>query len=278
MDSTGGLEASNSATFEAGNRAPHKKLLDSPMSCAASTSSTMQATPRSSCSSTDSSSWHSGSDDEDDDGKPFDIEEADRINEIQANLEAMNLASESLNAAQECLAKRQRHLRQLHQRWAEHSARLAHVFGHDQKGKLRMSEVASFLHAQEEVVKAREKAEGLSAAFMRAPSSGDDPAIAELAQRHKQALEDFHNAQVALQAVRRNSGWSKPRVEAVMAHVEAEVKHRQQVGRAQAASHRCELRIQAAKAEYAKALGRLESLSEDVHRHRASSGKEWESC
>jgi len=271
MDISG---ASDSMTFEAGHRASSEKLLDSPISSTASTSSTMQATPRSCRSSTDSSSWHSGSDDEDDEREPLSRREADHVEEIQANLEAMNVASDSLNAAQECLAKRQRHLKQLHQRWAEHSARLAHVFGHDQKGKLRMSEVAAFLHAQEEVVSARQKAEKLAAAFLRAPALEDDTAITELTARHKQALEDFHDAQAALQAVRRNSSWSRPRVEAVMAHVEAEVKHRHQVSRAEAASHRCELRIQAAKAEYANALARLESLSEDVHRLRQSSGKE----
>eukprot|EP00929_Paragymnodinium_shiwhaense_P112031 TRINITY_DN80282_c0_g1_i1.p1 TRINITY_DN80282_c0_g1~~TRINITY_DN80282_c0_g1_i1.p1 ORF type:complete len:735 (+),score=173.09 TRINITY_DN80282_c0_g1_i1:72-2276(+) len=194
-------------------------------------------------------------------------EEFQRIELIQRHLEEMNSAAADLNAAQEALAACNKDRLSRVQLWAVLSARLARAVGAQ-----RLAKATPFFDRRRRLEAAKQGVDVAGKRFAAAAEAkpADAAELAHHAAEHARCLREFQAAQQDV--AKHGDNLQASTMEAVQPYFEAEDEHRERLLEADELRSRLGSHVEAAKARYHAALRGLETLSEQAHRHRASSG------
>ncbi|CAK9046936.1 SH3 domain-binding protein 5-like (SH3BP-5-like) [Durusdinium trenchii] len=191
-------------------------------------------------------------------------EEEEEIASIQRHLEAMNAAAADLNAAQESLnacLKRQRSMIHL---WAVVNARLARAVGANHIAK------AAPLYLCQRRCKAAQTAVQEAGCSMLTASEGD---MDDVNKQYAARLQEFQDARKEFAKLSaKNDAPSEAALAAVAPYFEAEEEHRGQLAEEQSQEELLRQTVTQAKTRYHGALRSLETLSNQAHLRRASSG------
>eukprot|EP00928_Gymnodinium_smaydae_P018577 TRINITY_DN17075_c0_g1_i2.p1 TRINITY_DN17075_c0_g1~~TRINITY_DN17075_c0_g1_i2.p1 ORF type:complete len:312 (+),score=86.52 TRINITY_DN17075_c0_g1_i2:103-936(+) len=185
---------------------------------------------------------------------------------VRLELEAMNAAAESLNAAQVAHSACARRRSKLEETWAAESVRFVVSIGKD-----RLSRVLPFFECCQRSLAAEEAAREASERYALAAAGGapaSQGSLDTLEAEHLRRLRLYREAQRSEEAARRQLSASPAALEAVRPYFAAEAKHRAELEAVASEMKGLVLKLDDAKARYGQALARLESLSEEMHNRR----------
>jgi hypothetical protein len=182
---------------------------------------------------------------------------------IEIHLEAMNLATDELNNAQNELTTLMHERNQRLANWELASARFSQALP-----KVYVAKSAVYFDCKRQCEEAHRVVETATMNFLRAVDSGSTTSpseLSELAATHAQSLSNYQSLQRSLAEIKSSTGLSARALKAALPYYDAKAMHLQEMTSLDAAVQRLGERVKDAKAFYRSALRGLESISEAMH-------------